>query len=124
MIQSLNATRAIKSWRAILFAIVASVALSNSAFAVPSYARQTGLACEACHTVFPQLTPFGRVFKASGYTLFNTLKVEDVNKLKQSTLSISDLPPISAMVMASGSFAAKANDANSSSTSTDFPQQL
>jgi hypothetical protein len=98
--------------------------LSKPAFAVPSYARQTGLACEACHTVFPQLTPFGRVFKASGYTLFNTLKVEDINKLKQSTLSISDLPPVSAMVMASGSFAAKANDANSSSTSTDFPQQL
>jgi hypothetical protein len=94
------------------------------ALAVPSYARQTGLACEACHTVFPQLTPFGRVFKASGYTLFNTLKVEDINKLKQSTLSLSDVPPISAMVMASGSFAAKANDPDSASTSTDLPQQL
>ena len=60
--------------------------LPRPAYAVPSYARQTGLACEACHTVFPQLTPFGRVFKASGYTLFNTLKVEDINKFKQSTL--------------------------------------
>jgi hypothetical protein len=102
----------------------AMVALPQSASAVPSYARQTGLACEACHTVFPQLTPFGRVFKASGYTLFNTLKVEDINKLKQSTLSLSDLPPVSAMVMASTSFAAKANDSQSSKTSTDFPQQL
>jgi hypothetical protein len=96
----------------------------QSAFAVPSYARQTGLACEACHTVFPQLTPFGRVFKASGYTLFNTLKVEDINNLKKSTLSLSDIPPVSAMVMASTSFAAKANDSQSSATSTDVPQQL
>jgi hypothetical protein len=106
-----------------LFALVLA-ALPQQASAVPSFARQTGLACEACHTVFPQLTPFGRVFKASGYTLFNTLKVEDINKLKQSTLSLSDIPPVSAMVMASTSFAAKANDAESTKTSTDFPQQL
>ena len=112
--------RILASW---LFAFLVA-ALPQSASAVPSYARQTGLACEACHTVFPQLTPFGRVFKASGYTLFNTVKVADINKFKQSTLSISDLPPISAMVMASASFAAKANDSQSSKTSTDFPQQL
>jgi hypothetical protein len=103
---------------------VGLMVVPQSASAVPSYARQTGLACEACHTVFPQLTPFGRVFKASGYTLFNTLKVEDINKLKQSTLSLSDMPPISAMVMASTSFAAKANDTDSSKASTDLPQQL
>lgn len=99
-------------------------AAPQSAHAVPSFARQTGLACEACHTVFPQLTPFGRAFKASGYTLFNTLKVEDINKLKQSTLSLSDLPPVSAMVMASTSLAAKANDSNSSADSTDLLQQF
>jgi len=115
----------VKQYRWLLAAgVLALTVLPQSAFAVPSYARQTGLACEACHTVFPQLTPFGRVFKASGYTLFNTLKVEDINKLKQSTLSLSDIPPVSAMVMAGTSFAAKANDPQSSSTSTDFPQQL
>lgn len=96
---------------------------AQPATAVPSFARQTGLACEACHTVFPQLTPFGRAFKASGYTLFNTLKVEDINKVKKSTLSLSDLPPISAMVMASTSVENKANDSSSSKTTTDFPQQ-
>lgn len=96
----------------------------HTANAVPSYARQTGLACEACHTVFPQLTPFGRAFKASGYTLFNTLKVQDINRMKQSTLSLSDLPPISLMVVASTSESAKANDSGSSKSSTDFPQQL
>ena len=105
-------------------AALALAALPIKASAVPSYARQTGLACEACHTVFPQLTPFGRVFKASGYTMFNTLKVEDINSLKKSTLSLSEIPPVSVMVMASTSFGAKANDPNSSATSTDFPQQF
>jgi hypothetical protein len=98
-------------------------ALPQTADAVPSFARQTGLACEACHTVFPQLTPFGRTFKASGYTLFNTSKVTDINALRQSVLSLSDIPPVSAMVEASTSVAAKANDANSTKISTDFPQQ-
>lgn len=37
--------------------------------AVPSFARQTGVQCSVCHTAFPQLTPFGRVFKLTGYTI-------------------------------------------------------
>ena len=39
--------------------------------AVPSYARQTGQACTGCHVggFGPQLTPFGRQFKLTGYTL-------------------------------------------------------
>jgi hypothetical protein len=116
-------TRVRKLAAGIAFA-AAAFAVPQAAHAVPSYARQTGLACEACHTVFPQLTPFGRAFKASGYTLFNTLKVADINQMKQSTLSISDLPPISMMVMASTSLEQKANDSDSSKSSTDFPQQL
>jgi hypothetical protein len=107
---------------AVVGALVAAFS-AQSASAVPSFARQTGLACEACHTVFPQLTPFGRLFKASGYTLFNTLKVQDINQMKKSTLSLSDFAPLSAMIMASTSQAAKANDSTSSKSSTDFPQQ-
>ena len=37
--------------------------------AVPAFATQTGQACSACHTQFPELTPYGRWFKASGYTI-------------------------------------------------------
>ncbi len=40
-----------------------------SVLAVPSFARQTGMDCAACHTSFPELTPFGREFKLNGYTL-------------------------------------------------------
>lgn len=41
----------------------------HTSFAVPSFARQTGMDCAACHTSFPELTPFGREFKLNGYTL-------------------------------------------------------
>ena len=39
--------------------------------AVPLFARQTGQPCAACHAggQFPELTPFGRVFKLTGYTI-------------------------------------------------------
>lgn len=40
------------------------------AYAVPSFARQTGMACEDCHVggFGPQLTSFGMKFKLEGYT--------------------------------------------------------
>jgi hypothetical protein len=48
---------------------VAFVFAPTEAAAVPSFARQTGQPCAACHTAFPELTPFGRRFKLGGYTL-------------------------------------------------------
>lgn len=44
------------------------------AAAVPSFHRQTGLACSACHLmgVYPELTPLGRTFKLTGYVLNKT----------------------------------------------------
>jgi len=54
-----------------LLAVAASfiVLFAGGAQAVPSYARQTGQACVACHVSFPELTPYGRWFKLSGYTI-------------------------------------------------------
>jgi hypothetical protein len=43
--------------------------LASSAQAVPAFARQTGQNCIACHVSFPELTPYGRWFKLSGYTI-------------------------------------------------------
>jgi hypothetical protein len=42
----------------------------TTAQAIPSFTRQTGVACEQCHTVAygPALTPYGRQFKLNGYT--------------------------------------------------------
>ena len=42
--------------------------LPSTAQAVPSYARQTGLACNGCHTTPPELNAAGRRFKLTGYT--------------------------------------------------------
>ena len=49
------------------------------AFALPSFARQTGMECSSCHTgsFGPQLNSFGRSFKLNGYVLG-----EMKNKLK------------------------------------------
>src|SRR5690349_10103715 len=49
-----------------LRAYVASYA-SGAYAATPSFARQTGLACSACHTHYPELTAMGRAFKLNGY---------------------------------------------------------
>jgi len=48
---------------------------STGADAVPSFARQTGQACNICHTSFPALTPYGRTFKLTGYVLSKSEKV-------------------------------------------------
>jgi hypothetical protein len=68
---------------AILFGI-----FSRDAHAVPSFGRQANKSCNACHTVFPELTPFGRSFKLGGYVFTDEKKK-------------SALPPISVMVQAS-----------------------
>jgi hypothetical protein len=52
--------------------IFASLAVfADDAAAVPAFAEQTGQHCAACHIggFGPGLTPFGREFKLSGYTL-------------------------------------------------------
>jgi hypothetical protein len=42
--------------------------------ALPSFARQTGMSCTTCHTVWPELTPFGRFFKLTGYSISKSTK--------------------------------------------------
>ena len=73
------------------------VALTTPSFAVPSFARQTGMACAACHTVFPELTPFGREFKLNGYVLDNIKQITGITTENRETLSLNSLPPISVM---------------------------
>jgi len=88
-----------------LRSFVAALAVSACAFllapgsarAVPSFARQTGMACEACHTVFPELTPFGRRFKLNAYTIDNLPQVSGITQSKEQTLLLNQLPPLSFM---------------------------
>jgi hypothetical protein len=52
---------------AALFAVIATMFVTPTQ-ALPSFARQTGQPCGACHTDFAGLTPYGRRFKINGYT--------------------------------------------------------
>lgn len=47
-------------WRGSLLFLIAYLLSPSVSQAVPSFARQTGTECSACHTVYPELTPFGR----------------------------------------------------------------
>ena len=113
----------------ILAAWATLIASAPPALAVPSFARQTGMACEACHTVYPELTHFGRMFKANGYTLDNLKPVRGITATKEEMLALSGLPPISLMIQVSQtSIAKKLPDISgapglSQGTSVAFPQQ-
>ena len=62
--------------------------VSASALAVPSFSRQTGRPCSGCHTVFPELTPYGREFKLGGFVTGDKLK-EAAKALLRVPLSVS-----------------------------------
>jgi hypothetical protein len=47
------------------------VALAPSAWAVPSYTRQYGISCTACHSMWGSLTVTGATFRLSGYRAAN-----------------------------------------------------
>ena len=100
-------TRAKIWWLQILLPIVTATMLfvSGSANAVPSFARQTGQNCVACHAggQFPELTPYGRKFKLTGYTIG-----ESAN-------------PLSMMAVASANKTASTSDPNGN-PATDFPK--
>ncbi len=62
------------SWSGKILCGVAGLLLTGlpNARALPSFARQTGQQCAACHNGFPELTPYGRQFKINGYTFSNS----------------------------------------------------
>src|ERR1700692_3348944 len=84
-----------------LFGLAIFLAIAKPSWAVPSFARQTGMTCAACHTIFPELTPFGREFKLNGYVLDNIRQVTGIATSARQTLAINSIPPVSAMVQVS-----------------------
>jgi len=80
-------------WGALLLCL--SVFTSLNASAVPAFARQTGQNCVACHAggQFPELTPYGRMFKLTGYTIgsrtipLSVMGVASVTKNSNSSLA-------------------------------------
>src|SRR5579859_6910706 len=105
-------------------------AIPPPSWAVPSFARQTGMACAACHTVFPELTPFGREFKLNGYVLDNMKQVTGIDTAANQTLALNSIPPLSVMLQVSYTRTNKAlpDSAISGALAKDgdllFPQQV
>jgi hypothetical protein len=87
-----------------LLATLGALGVLAPAHALPLFARQTGQNCMACHAggQFPELTPYGRLFKLTGYTI------------GQRTL------PLSAMVVAAN--ARVRNTAKSDDPGQDFQE--
>jgi hypothetical protein len=69
-----------------LAGVLAATAFAPEASALPVFARQTGMACNACHfNHAPLLNGFGRAFKSSGYTLMGAQ-----GRIEGERLSIPD----------------------------------
>jgi len=90
--------------------------MSSPVQAVPSFARQTNLPCQSCHTVFPELTPFGRSFKLHGYTMTGIKQI----KTEKGDLKINQIPPLSMMLQIS----ATNTKADVPTTNINLPDQL
>ena len=99
-------------------------ALARFTKKVPSFSRQTGLACSSCHYQFPQLTPFGRLFKLNGYTLTGIPTIgQPGDSAGRESLKLLSIPPLSAMVVGSLTHVNKTLPATQNGTA-GFPQQL
>ena len=94
---------------------------AGSAWALPSFARQTGLSCNVCHYDPPELTPFGRWFKLHGYTLVNDTKANTIGD--GNTLQLLRVLPLAVMFQASDTVLQKAQPGTQNGT-VEFPQQL
>jgi hypothetical protein len=105
------------------YILLGIVLLPTNANAVPSYARQTGMPCAACHTTAPELTPFGRDFKINGYTLTGMQQIEAPGKGTAAGLKISEVPPLSAMLITSFTRTSK-NLPDTQNNDVQLPQEL
>ncbi|MGZ3256584.1 MAG: cytochrome C [Caldimonas sp.] len=95
----------------------------KDARAVPSFARQTGLECVACHVSWLELTTVGRKFKLGGYTL---MKPASGDRPLVSFDRDGDPPllPLAGFVQAALSHTANAKvDPAAGTDETSFPRQ-
>lgn len=109
-----------KTFICLLLGALTTCLMMSEAQAVPSFARQTGLACAACHTVFPELNAFGRAFKLNGYTLSEIKQVAAKSTKSASALQFNQIPPLSMMLQAASTHS-KAQDP---ATQTTLPDEL
>ena len=114
----------------VLLISLSGLGISVTAQAVPSFSRQTSLACIACHTQFPELTPFGRQFKLNGYVMDSLKQISASSLSKKDLLVLNQIPPLSLMFQASMTRTSKAlpdsaiTGALAQNGQVQFPQQV
>lgn len=93
--------------------------------AVPSYARQTGLACSGCHYAPPELNPAGRRFKLTGYVdkADDTKVVKSDPGKKHAALDLLGSLPLSVMLDTSFT-STKSPLPTTQNGSFEFPQDV
>jgi len=97
--------------------------IPQKASAIPSFARQTNLSCATCHTIFPELTAFGRLFKLNGYTMTGMKTIKEVSENGTNRLNLLKTLPISASVQTAYTNVNKAVPGTQNNT-IDFPQEF
>jgi len=96
---------------------------SPNAYALSSFARQTGLSCGTCHWSFPELTPTGREFKLNGYTTTAEQNLTAAGTSKTAELSLAQFFPLSVSVFSSVTYT-RLTQPNSQDPSVEVPQAL
>lgn len=113
-----------------LAGLVLAMMAGNSAQALPIFARQTGMACLSCHTVYPELTHFGRMFKLNGYQLDNLKDIQVTTDDGELMLSLPPIPGWALFVQSDYTVLKKPlpdsqiPNATSQSSQVGFPQQV
>jgi hypothetical protein len=93
----------------------------SAAHAVPSYSRQTGLACSSCHYAPPELTPFGRTFKLEGYTFTTKPEITEEKKDHNTVLNLLEQFPLS-IIFDTSITATKSPQPGTQNGNFEFPQ--
>jgi len=88
---------------------------ATQSWAVPSFARQFGKPCSACHTMWPRLNNTGREFKLTAYTDV----AQDYPRLEGDNLDLLRYSPLSLSVI---SFPYTKSSGNTAST--DIPAEV
>jgi hypothetical protein len=95
----------------------------NKSAAVPSYSRQTGMACSSCHYAPPELNAFGRKFKLEGYTFATKPEVSEDKKDHNSGLQLLEAFPLS-VVFDTSFTSTKAPQPSTQNGNFEFPQAV
>lgn len=103
--------------------IAAALLSPTDCLAVPSFSRQTDLACNSCHTVPPELKSFGRTFKLNGYTLTTIEQVKAKGGHSEAGLALTKFLPLSAMFLTSYTHL-QTKEPSTQNNDVQFPQQL